>query len=320
MKIVIYLSKAFTLLILTFFFFVLYLKDQSSSMIFLIAGAVTLIMLLVYSIFFFSKLNKNVTKQAATNIYHVRQSYSTQPEVIQPVQVDPDCAANIKIGKDYYQGKVLPKDFAKAFNYLFDGATNGDSECQMLIGKMFLFGQGVNQNSLNAQLWLEVAAFQGNKEAEYLIGKMYSSLDNKEDRIRAVYFLRRASDQGHQEAKLHLRKFIENNSDVQEIAKIVIDSDTCFNISSNPYIKSLITRNIDNLKKITSSQVSKAFKILRLQPTSDIQVIKKSFLNLMLEYHPDHSSSNETDKIVAIRNAYLLLRKYFENQNNIDLG
>ena len=57
------------------------------------------------------------------------------------------------------------------------------------------------------------------------------------------------------------------------------------------------------------------FNILQIPHTNDINVIKKSFRQLSLKYHPDKNDNN-SDLFNKINNAYEMLSKYISNNND----
>ena len=70
-------------------------------------------------------------------------------------------------------------------------------------------------------------------------------------------------------------------------------------------------REKERRMEISSNEIYESFKILELDYTTDIRIIKKKFHKLSLIYHPDKGG----DKVICqnINNAYTLLTDMFKN-------
>ncbi len=311
-----YIVKTATLLLLALFLFALYVHGSPSSFLYLIAGAVATAMLALYNVMFFSESKlKGNTKLTSDGPFKPRKTEVSNHK-LQAVQISHDDLEKIVIGKNYYLGKGLPKDFEKAFAYLFDGAIAGNAEAQMMVGKMFLFGQGVNQNTINACTWLEAASFQGNVEAEYLLGRIYSkNEDDKISMVKAFYFLQRAASQGNNEAKIRLRELSKNQHLTTSLNKV--PDEVFFDVEHNPFIQMFSDQGREpRTPRYTSADVKKAFNLFDLAPTMDLEHIHKIYLGMMLKLHPDHNhNASSAKKILAVRQAYDIL-EHFVNHSN----
>ena len=85
--------------------------------------------------------------------------------------------AGYQLGKLYLVGDDIPKDVAKAMEYLTDVAEQGNSQAQYILGKLYLLGSEVEQDKGAAVQWLTLAAAQGNKYAQFFLDHMEQDRD-----------------------------------------------------------------------------------------------------------------------------------------------
>lgn len=102
-----------------------------------------------------------------------------------------DAGAAFRLGEEYFDAKVVPRDIAQAIRYYEFGAEHGDARAQMDLGSMYDKGWGVPRNASEAAKWYEAAAKQGMAEAQYNIGTMYQTGEGvaKDDKKAYMYFL-----------------------------------------------------------------------------------------------------------------------------------
>lgn len=107
------------------------------------------------------------------------------------VEVGKDAGAAFRLGEEYFDAKVVPRDVAQAIRYYRFGAERGDARAQMDLGSMYDKGWGVARDANEAAKWYEAAARQGMAVAQYNIGTMYESGEGVEkDNTKAyMYFL-----------------------------------------------------------------------------------------------------------------------------------
>lgn len=312
-----YIVKTASLLLLALFLFALYIHSSASGFMYLLAGGVAVAMLALYNVMYFSHSSVSRKKPASGHI-KPRKS-DTVNHSLKPIQVSAEDQEKINIGKNYYFGRGLPKDFEKAFAYLFDGALSGSAEAQMLVGKMFLFGQGVRQNAANACTWLEASSFQGNVEAEYLLGRFYSNRDDdKVSMVKAFYFLQRAASMGNEEARIRLREISKNQHLTGSLNKV--PDEVFFDIDHNPFIQVFSSQKSRQIApRYSSPDVKKAFELLGLAPTNDLEQIHRKYLSLMLKLHPDRNTRNSSAKnILAVRQAYDILENFINSSRKTE--
>ena len=85
-----------------------------------------------------------------------------------------DPAAQAMIGLKYYEGNLLPQDYAKAAEWLTKSAEQGFIDAKHVLANMYLNGLGVHQNHEKALgLWIE-AAESGYSACYYNLGLMYA--------------------------------------------------------------------------------------------------------------------------------------------------
>lgn len=77
--------------------------------------------------------------------------------------------AAYRLGKLYLQGEQVPKDVAKALEYLTRAAEQGSQYAQYTLGKLYLMGEDMSQDREQAYSWLSKSAFQGNEYAQFLL-------------------------------------------------------------------------------------------------------------------------------------------------------
>ncbi len=313
-----YCFKNLTLAVLTVFLPVVYIKGGDSSILLLIGGLTCGVMLVLYNIIFFRRLwlAERRIPRAAGRI-RPRSQDAGGNKNLRSVQVSSTIIEKIKIGKNYYFGIGLPKDFKIAFNYLFDGAFAGDAEAQMLIGKMFLYGQGVGRNLSNAITWLEVASFQGSVEAQYQLGKIYAeSADNRVFQVKAYYFLGKAAEGGSREASMRLKDLVKRHpleSSLKEIS-----DETFYDIEHNPFIRAICIDQLahEPVPQYTSEDVRKCFKFFELAPTGDLDKVHQRYMSYMIKFHPDRNGARKdyAKKILMVRKAYDILEHFITSK------
>ena len=98
-------------------------------------------------------------------------------------------------------------DFKAAFSE-FLAVARSAPRIQYIVGKMYYEGRGVDRNYAEAVKWFRRSALQGFPDAQYRLGMMYcrgKKVSEKKIK-RCIHWLRRASAQGHQNAKKLLKK------------------------------------------------------------------------------------------------------------------
>ncbi len=141
------------------------------------------------------------------------------PAVQEAVQLTPEqkFAATLKkaemgnaeaqgnLGWMYFHGEGVPKDEAKAAEWLQKAAVQGDAVAQVNLGRAYASGKGVPKDAAKAVEWWQKAAVQGHAEAQVHLGRAYSSGEGvPQDEAKAVEWWQKAAVQGHAGAQVKL--------------------------------------------------------------------------------------------------------------------
>lgn len=76
-----------------------------------------------------------------------------------------DAAAQVQVGRAYFEGRGLPQDNARAAVWYARSAAQGNAEAQARLGWAYHAGAGVPHDELKAAVWLSRAQAQGNAAA-----------------------------------------------------------------------------------------------------------------------------------------------------------
>lgn len=119
-------------------------------------------------------------------------------------------AASI-LGKIFYEGIGVEKDYAEARQLFESAAAEGMPEALYRLGRMYHEGLGVGRDDALAFDYLEQAVDKDNMEAKALLGKMYFEGDGvATNRLEGVDLLSQASRFGILEAQLYLGEAFVN--------------------------------------------------------------------------------------------------------------
>jgi TPR repeat protein len=101
-------------------------------------------------------------------------------------------------GDNYYYGRGVPVDYARALEWYRKAADQGSPKGQYNVGWMFANGRGVPANDAEAVEWYRKSADQGYPDAQNDLGLMYDSGRGglPKDDAEAVKWYRKAADQG----------------------------------------------------------------------------------------------------------------------------
>jgi hypothetical protein len=83
-------------------------------------------------------------------------------------------------------------------------AQKGDPGSQNRLATLYEHGKGVKSNPQAAFAWYQKAAFQGLAEAQYNLGRLLAYGDVERNLALAKYWLQRAAQLGHKDARLAL--------------------------------------------------------------------------------------------------------------------
>ena len=84
-----------------------------------------------------------------------------------------DAESQRHLGKMYFYGHKVRKDYAKAVKWFVKAANQGDAEAQCRLAAICYNGKIVEQDFYKARCWYLKAAEQGDVGAQFSIGLMY---------------------------------------------------------------------------------------------------------------------------------------------------
>lgn len=125
--------------------------------------------------------------------------------------------ATYSVGKIYYAGVGVTKDYEQAFEWFLKAAEDGMGMAQFYVGFMYLQGNGKEKNPQEAVYWLQRAANQGINLAQAMMGSAYQlGWDGKQDLVKSYMWFTIALAQKdpilliEDSQKNQIRKVIEN--------------------------------------------------------------------------------------------------------------
>ncbi|MGZ8913827.1 MAG: SEL1-like repeat protein [Methylobacter sp.] len=126
-----------------------------------------------------------------------------------------DASAQYKLCAEYHFGKLIEKNFYKAFEWCQKAADKGHIEAQSQLGTYYLYGKGTKPNEAEAMKWFKKAADHNETIAQIELAKMYEKQNNIKE---AVYWLQKAATGGGDASAqyslcnlYHFSKFIETD-------------------------------------------------------------------------------------------------------------
>ncbi len=118
--------------------------------------------------------------------------------------------AQFELGKMYYVGNGVPRDYTEARRWYAKAAAQGHAKAQICLGNMHYEGNGVPRNFAEARRWWEKAATQGKAPAQYNLGVLYDAgLGVRQDKRTAKAWYGKACDGGLQDACNDYRRLNE---------------------------------------------------------------------------------------------------------------
>lgn len=88
--------------------------------------------------------------------------------------------AQTLLGSVYYEGKIAPQDYAKAFSWFLKAANQGEAVAQNSVGIFYYQGLGVSQSDAEASLWWRKAAAQGYEQSQRNLDRLAEQNQNPE--------------------------------------------------------------------------------------------------------------------------------------------
>jgi len=125
--------------------------------------------------------------------------------------------AMLKLGLMYYNGEGVAKDWSKAREWYEKAAEKGVAEAMNYLGVMYEFGEGVPQDWSKAREWYEKAAEKGVAEAMNYLGVMYEFGEGvPQDWSKAREWYEKAEEKGNAEAMFNLGLMYYNGKGVPQ--------------------------------------------------------------------------------------------------------
>ena len=81
--------------------------------------------------------------------------------------------AQALLGVVYYEGRVVPQNYAAAAMWYRKAAEQGNAEAQFQLGVLYHNGEGVPQDDAAAVVWYRKAIERGHTRAKSVLGLMY---------------------------------------------------------------------------------------------------------------------------------------------------
>ena len=128
-----------------------------------------------------------------------------------------DAEAQNDLGKAYYEGKGVEKNFTEAVKWYKKAAYQGNAKAQEGLAICYDNGNGVEENIKEAVKWYTRAAEQGNADAQNDLGYCYEFGEGVEENIKeAVKWYTKAAEQGLPIAQCNLGVCYENGDGVEK--------------------------------------------------------------------------------------------------------
>jgi len=113
--------------------------------------------------------------------------------------------AQFELGKLYYLGNDVSRDYAQMLTWYGKAAAQGNAKAQNNLGVMYNSGTGVAKNGAQAFAWFSKAAAQGIAVGQYNLGTMYESgIGVSKDFAQALAWYRKAAAQDYASAQTKL--------------------------------------------------------------------------------------------------------------------
>ncbi len=122
-----------------------------------------------------------------------------------------DAGAQYRLGRRYYEGNGVTKDYTKAVFWIRKAAEQGNKKAQFRLGHCYRNGDGVSENRTQAVYWFRKAAEKGHAGAQYRLGYCYHYGEGvPKDLKQAVYWYRKAAEKGDLLAPYELKEINKN--------------------------------------------------------------------------------------------------------------
>lgn len=103
---------------------------------------------------------------------------------------------DINLGRAYYHGNNVPKDYAKSTYWFNMAAKSGNAVAENDLARAYAYGYGIKHSNVKASYWYHKSAEQGYAKAEYHLGCAYNyGYGVKQNYAKANFWLKKAADQ-----------------------------------------------------------------------------------------------------------------------------
>ena len=128
-----------------------------------------------------------------------------------------DADAQFMVGKFYYYGFCLERDYLEAIRWFQAAADQGHVSAQFLLGEAYEKGKGLERNYAQAAKWYERAAFKGDYLAIHGLSYLYAhGLGVRKDLIKAYAWNKLVLAQDWDMVK-RLKAELEKNMDQEQM-------------------------------------------------------------------------------------------------------
>ena len=157
-------------------------------------GAMLLVVIVVMAIITTTNSNNSSTPRPIKANDHAEEITPTILAEAKSGNAD----AQARVGRAYWQGAGVPKDYVQAVFWLRKAADQGNSTAQLGLGIIYDGAleevKGVPQDYTQAASWYRKAAEQGNDVAEFMLGRLYANgLGVPQDYAQAAAWYRKAA-------------------------------------------------------------------------------------------------------------------------------
>lgn len=119
--------------------------------------------------------------------------------------------AQIEVGRQFLEGKVVKSDAAQGSDWLERAARSGNPVANFMVGRLYLARGRSGDEAARKHFF--VAAKAGHREAQFLYGKLLADSRVSEEKRKAVEWLEKAWAAGHVEAANRLGELLREPVD-----------------------------------------------------------------------------------------------------------
>ncbi|PKC66514.1 HCP-like protein [Rhizophagus irregularis] len=125
--------------------------------------------------------------------------------------------AQFYLGKYYYYGTGIEKDYGKSFEWYEKSAKQGDNNALYALANLYMKGRGTEKNLEEASYLIEKAAKKGNKFAQLHLGTIYQNDKGTKKNIkRTIEWYKKSAEQGYSIAQYNLGYLYERGEGIDQ--------------------------------------------------------------------------------------------------------